>query len=168
MAGIEDVLKDLEGAIAPEALKTLAEKLKGVVSEKEQEFTKAAEEKYGIKPALISDVEKTVEDAAPAAAKAVEDALPADLKGFISDLLSQVQALTTQVAALKASGGVENQTTAVMGQGEPVPHTLFLEDGSIVQNHPGVATHYSVTNPATATEDETETVKQVVACYPTA
>lgn len=160
MVDFGSILKDLEGAIAPDALKAIEDKLRGAVSAAEQEFTQAAEEKYGVPPAVVSDVEKAVQDAVPAAAKRVEDALPPNAADIIHSLTSQLSALQAQVTALRQAPAQNQPTT--MGQGDPVTHTLFLENGTIVKDHPGVATHYSVDN-----GDGTDTVMKVIAAYPT-
>ena|SRR6185312_17247891 len=161
MASIEEILKSLESVVDPNILASVESKLKDEVSNLEEKFTKAAEEKYGIAPSVVSDVEQTVRDAAPA----VESLLPQAAQDAIKNLLAQVTALTAQVDALK-QGNAANQTTVVMGQGEPVPHNLFLDDGSVVKNHPGLATHYSVDVPATSTSDATTVTRTVVAAYP--
>lgn len=163
MASFEEIIKDLEGVIPPSVISSLEDAVKA----KSEEFIKAAEDKFGVAPAVVSDVTAAVKDAAPAAAQAVEDALPPSAAALVETLTSQLKALQAQVDSLKTQGAA-NQTTVIGGQGEPVLHTLFLEDGTVVQNHPGIATHYSVTNPATATSDATDTVKRVIAAYPTA
>jgi hypothetical protein len=165
MTGISGILKDLEGVISPENLKVLAAKFEEELKSKEQEFISAAEQKYGVPPAVVSDIEQTVKDAAPAVADKVESLLPPEIVALIKSQAAQLDALQTQINSLKSQNAA-NQTTVVMGQGEPVLHNLFLDDGSVVKNHPGLATHYSVDVPATATSDATSVVRTVVAAYP--
>jgi hypothetical protein len=67
--------------------------------------------------------------------------------------------MEAQLAQLKAQQN--DPQSVVPGSGEPVPHNLFLDDGTVIKNHGGVATSYSTTN-----ADGSESVRKVVAAYP--
>lgn len=164
MTDFGELAESLEG-MAPEAIATVKSFFEKELASKEQQFKDAMEKKYGVAPAVMADAETVVKDVAPVAVKAVDDALPQSAQDVINGLLSRINSLESSLKSVQSGNA---NKTEVMGQGDPIPHTLFLEDGSVVQNHPGVATHYSVTVPATATEDEQESVKRVIAAYPTA
>jgi hypothetical protein len=151
MSEISEVLSGIEG-LAPEAIAAI----EGYVKNKEAQLTENLETKYGVKPAVISDVEAVAQDVAPAAVKAVESVGGEDLKALIARLTS----LEQQNSQLQAKIANPEQVVA-SGGGDPVPHNLFLADGSVVKNHGGVATEYSTTN-----ADGTENVQKVVAAYP--
>lgn len=151
MSEISDLLSGIEG-LAPEAIAAI----EGLVKSKESELSATLEAKYGVKPAVISDVETAVSDvAAPAVAKA-ESVAGDDLESLIARLTS----LEQQNVQLKAQIANPEQVIA-SGGGDPVPHNLFLDDGSVVKNHGGLATSYSSTN-----ADGTESVRKVIAAYP--
>lgn len=146
MSELTSILSGVEG-LAPEAIAAI----ENLIKSKEAELTTALEAKYGVKPSVISDVEHVVADAAPV----VEKAVPG-----LEDLIARLNSLEQQNNQLKAQIANPEQVIA-SGGGDPVPHTLFLADGSVVKNHGGLATHYSTTNP-----DGTENVQQVIAAYP--
>jgi hypothetical protein len=147
MSDISVLLSGIEG-LAPEAISALENYVKG----KEQEFQAAAEAKYGIKPSVVSDVETVVKDAAPLIQDAVEKVPD------VAALLARIESLQSQITSLSTP----TTETVLAGGGPPVPHTLFLEDGSVVKNHGGIATQYSTTDPTTGAE----TVRKVIAAYP--
>jgi hypothetical protein len=151
MSDISSILEGVEG-LAPEAIAAI----ENLVKSKEAELTAALESKYGVKPSVISDVTAVAEDAAPAAEKVVEAVGGDDLKSLIARLTS----LEQQNEQLKAQIANPEQVIA-SGGGDPVPHTLFLADGSVVKNHGGLATSYSTTN-----DDGSENVQKVIAAYP--
>jgi hypothetical protein len=151
MTEISDVLSGIEG-LAPEAIAAI----EGFVKSKEAELSATLEAKYGVKPSVVSDVEAVAEDAAPAAEKAVESVGGSDLAGLIARLTS----LEQQNAQLQAQIANPEQVIA-SGGGDPVPHNLFLDDGSVVKNHAGLATTYT-----SVTDDGTQKSNKVVAAYP--
>lgn len=77
----------------------------------------------------------------------------------ITALLQRMASLEAQLAEEKAKR--DNPETISSGSGEPVLHNLFLDDGTVIKNHGGIATSYSTANP-----DGTESVRKVVAAYP--
>jgi hypothetical protein len=91
---------------------------------------------------------------APAASAA-----PVSTDATVQALLQRMASLEAQLAEEKARR--DNPETISSGSGEPVPHNLFLDDGTVIKNHGGIATSYSTTNP-----DGTESVRKVVAAYP--
>lgn len=127
------------------------------------EFEKLAKEVQGGEPVVKAAIPQITEDVT----QDVQDAVP-DVK----ELMQTVQNLYAQIGELKKQGqaGLSQiaQTAAVdfAQGGEPVPHNLHLDDGSVVKNFPGIATHYTEVVPATATSDATETTRRVIAAYP--
>lgn len=150
MSELSDILSGIEG-LAPEAISAI----ENLVKSKETELQTSLEAKYGVKPSVISDVEHVVEDAAP-----IADKIPG-----VQELLDRLSSLEAQLAEEKAKAANPEQVIP-SGGGDPVPHNLFLDDGTVIKNHDGIATHYTVTVPATATSDATELVRKVVAAYP--
>jgi len=116
---------------------------------KKAEFEGWAKEKYGAKPEVQPTPHVTAEKSQAE---------------VIADMQSMIQSLQRQLDAAKTA--TNTSVPIVMEGGEPVSHTLFLDNGTVVQNHAGLATHYSVTVPATATEDEHEEIHKVVAAFP--
>lgn len=127
------------------------------------EFEKAAAEVQGMipevkaaVPQVENDIKATVQDAAP----------------DVAELMQTVQNLYAQIAELKKQGQAglsqiaQNVAADFAQGGDPVPHNLHLDDGSIVKNFPGLASHYTETTPATATSDAVTTTRRVVAAYP--
>lgn len=129
----------------PALLKWLEDQFKA----KEEEFKVELEKRFGAVPAVAPTPQVTQETS------------QADV---IASMQETIKALQQQLNAQKANP--TDTSTVIMEGGEPVPHTLFLDNGTVVQNHPGLATHYTVTAPATATQDETEETHKVVAAYP--
>lgn len=125
----------------------LVKDLENFYEAKKTEFENWAKEHYGSKPVTEPTPHISAEKS------------QADV---IAELQSQLNALQAQLNAKS----VQDSAPLVMEGGTPVPHTLFLDDGTVVQNHEGLATHYSVTVPATATQDEHEEIHKVVAAYP--
>lgn len=127
------------------------------------EFEKAAKEVQGLVPEVKAAVPQVEEDAK----QDVKDAVPdvQELMQTVSNLYAQIEDLKKQGQAGLSQLGQAVQADFAQG-GEPVAHNLHLDDGSIVQNFPGVATHYTETTPATSTSDAVTTTKRVVAAYP--
>jgi hypothetical protein len=151
MSELSSILTGVEG-LAPEAIAAI----ENLIKSKEAELTANLEAKYGVKPSVISDVVKAAEDVAAPVVKAVESVGGDDLKSLISRLNS----LEQQNAQLLQQ--IQNPEQVVAsGGGDPVAHNLFLDDGSVVKNHAGIATHYSTQN-----ADGSESVRKVVAAYP--
>lgn len=151
MSEVSALLSGVEG-LAPEAIAAIENLLKA----KEAELAANLEAKYGVKPSVISDVENAVSElAAPAVAKA-ESVAGTDL----ASLVARLNSLEQQNAQLLQQ--IQNPEQVIAsGGGDPVPHTLFLADGSVVKNHGGIATHYTTTN-----ADGTENIQKVTAAYP--
>jgi hypothetical protein len=151
MTDISSILSGIEG-LAPEAIAAIEE----LVKSKEAELSANLETKYGVKPSLISDVAAVAQDVAAPVVKAVESVGGEDLKSLIARLNSleqQNQQLLQQI---------QNPEQVVFsGGGDPVPHNLFLADGSVVKNHGGIATSYTTTN-----ADGSENIRKVIAAYP--
>lgn len=116
---------------------------------KEAEFKAEWEKRFGATPAVAPTPVVT------------EEKSQADV---IASMQETIRALQQQLNAQK--NAPINTSAVVMEGGDPVPHTLFLDNGTVVQNHAGLATHYTVTVPATATQDEHEETHAVVAAYP--
>lgn len=129
----------------PALLKWLEDQFKA----KEEEFKVELEKRFGAVPAVAPTPQVTQETS------------QADV---IASMQETIKALQQQLNAQKTNP--TDTSTVIMEGGEPVPHTLFLDNGTVVQNHPGLATHYTVAVPATATQDETEETHKVVAAYP--
>lgn len=129
----------------PALLKWLEDEFKA----REEEFKAEWEKRFGATPAVAPTPQVT------------QDTSQADV---IASMQETIRALQQQLNAQKANP--TDTSTVIMEGGEPVPHTLFLDNGKVVQNHPGLATHYTVTVPATATQDETEETHKVIAAYP--
>lgn len=147
MSDITDVLSGIEG-LAPEAIAAI----EGFIKAKEAELSANLETKYGVKPSVISDVQAVAADVAPAA----EAVVGPELK----DLIARLTSLEQQNAQLQAQ--IANPEEVISsGGGDPVPHNLFLDDGTVVRNHGGVATTYTSTAP-----DGTQTSNKVVAAFP--
>lgn len=147
MTDITDVLSGIEG-LAPEAIAAI----EGFIKAKEAELSANLETKYGVKPSVISDVQAVAADVAPAA----ESVAGPELK----DLIARLTSLEQQNAQLQAQ--IANPEEVISsGGGDPVPHNLFLDDGTVVRNHGGVATTYTATAP-----DGTQTSNKVVAAFP--
>jgi hypothetical protein len=109
------------------------------------------------------------QDVVPLPARDATPTSPAIPAGTTSDpaitaLLQRMQSLEQQLAEEKAKR--ENPETITSGSGEPVPHNLFLDDGTVIKNHGGLATSYTDVVPATATSDAQDRVRKVVAAYP--
>jgi hypothetical protein len=98
----------------------------------------------------VKTVVPDAEDAVKAGVAKVEDELPS-----VHDMLAHIRNLEAQIQQLKA-GPVNQVTDALASGGEPVPHDLHLQDGTVIAGHPGLATHY----------DDGTSVKRVVAAYP--
>lgn len=118
------------------------------------EFEKASEAVRGIVPA-VKDAVPTVEADVKTV---VQDAVP-----DVQELMQTVSNLYAQIADLKKQGaaGIGQIAQAVASDfvqgGEPVPHNLHLDDGSVVKNFAGVATHVA---------NSDGSVRRVVAAYP--
>lgn len=151
MTTISEILAGVEG-LAPEAITAI----EGFVKSEEAKLSAALEEKYGVKPSVISDVEAVAADVAPAADTVVKDATGVD----VASLIARLSSLEQQNTQLQKQINNPEQTIAP-SSGEPVPHNLFLDDGTVVKNHAGLATQISTTN-----ADGSETVRKVVAAYP--
>lgn len=126
---------------------TLVKDLESYYEGKKREFEEWAKAQFGGKP----EVQATPQ---VSQTKSQED--------VIAEMQSTIAALQRQLNSAKAG----TSEPVVMEGGEPVTHTLFLDNGQVVTNHAGLATHYSVTVPASATEDEHEEIHKVVAAYP--
>jgi hypothetical protein len=147
MTDVSSILSGVEG-LAPEAIAAI----ENLIKAKEAELTASLETKYGVKPSVISDVQTVAADVAPAVEKAVEPTM--------QELLARLNSLEQQNAQLTQQ--IQNPEQVIAsGGGDPVPHTLFLADGSVVKNHGGLATSYSTTNP-----DGSENIQKVIAAYP--
>lgn len=151
MSDITAILSGIEG-LAPEAIAAI----EGYVKNEEAKLVSSLEEKYGVKPSVISDVTALAEDVAPAAETEVKSVTGVD----VASLLARLSSLEQQNAQLQAQAANPSQEISA-GSGEPVPHNLFLSDGSVITNHAGLATQISTTN-----ADGSETVRKVVAAYP--
>jgi hypothetical protein len=164
-AEIPELLSAVEG-LAPEAVAAIEAYIKG----KETELKATLEEHYGVKPVVLSDPRDSttpIQDAV-SAAPAPQDATPTSpavpvtpvtQDATVQALLQRMASLEQQLAEEKSKR--ENPETISVGSGDPVPHTLFLNDGSVIKNHGGIATTYTTTN-----TDGTEYVRKVVAAYP--
>jgi hypothetical protein len=162
-AEIPEILGAIEG-LAPETIAAIEKFVKG----KEQELVASMEEKYGVKPSVISDTvpAPTVAPASPvnltpADATPTSPAVPVPPASddVVTALLARLSSLEAQLAQVKSQQN--DPQSIVPGSGEPVAHNLFLDDGTVIKNHGGLATSYSTTN-----EDGTEQVRKVVAAYP--
>lgn len=151
MTDISEVLSGIEG-LAPEAIAAI----EGFIKNKEAELSSTLEQKYGVKPALLSDLTAAAQDSAPAAEKAVESVAGPELK----DLIARLTSLEQQNAQLQAQIANPEQVVA-SGGGDPIAHNLFLDDGTVVKNHAGLATTYTST-----AADGTQTTNKVIAAYP--
>lgn len=102
------------------------------------DFLKAAHEATGIVPQVVKqDVEN---------------------QPSTQELIQIINNLRAEVDNLKKNPGaaVADIADAFAQGGEPVPHNLHLDDGAVIANFPGLATHYA---------DENGT-RKVVAAYP--
>ena len=151
MADAAQILTDAGEITAEVAAKNPAilKWLEDQFAAKEAEFKAEWEKRFGATPAVAPTPVVT------------QDTSQADV---IASMQSTIKALQDQLNAQKAAP--TNTNAVVMEGGDPVPHTLFLDNGTVVQNHAGLATHYTVTVPATATEDEHEETHKVIAAYP--
>jgi hypothetical protein len=126
----------------------LVQKLEDLFKAKEVEFQQFMKKEFGATPQVQPVPQVSTE-------KSQADVI-AEMQATIASLLAQQEAQKNQAA----NGPV------VMEGGEPVPHNLVLDNGQWVFNHPGLATHYSVNVPATATTDQHDEIHTVVAAYP--
>ena len=127
------------------------------------EFVKATKAEQGLVPQVKDAIPQVAEDAA----QDVKDAVP-----NVQELMQTVSNLYAQINELKKQGqaGLSQIAQSVASDfaqgGDPVPHNLHLDDGTVIQNFPGLASHYTETTPATATSDAVTTTRRVVAAYP--
>jgi hypothetical protein len=150
MASVDEVFESAYAKAKAELMKEY-----GTVAD---EFQKTAHAVTGIVP--------QVKKAVTTDADGVEDSVSfEDLMDVIKNLRSEVSSLKRQ-AASAGSNLIQNAQIDFAQGGEPVPHNLHLDDGTVIKNFPGVATHYTEETPATATSDATSTVKRVIAAYP--
>jgi hypothetical protein len=156
-AEIPEILGAIEG-LAPETIAAIEKFVKG----KEAELVASLEEKYGVKPSVISDVVPAAPvNLAPQDATLTAPTVPVPpaTDDTVTALLARLSSLEAQLTQLKSQQN--DPQSIVPGSGEPVPHNLFLDDGTVVKNHGGIATSYSTT-----AADGTESVRKVVAAYP--
>jgi hypothetical protein len=166
MSELAGILSAAEG-LAPEVVAEIEKYVKN----KEAELVSTLEEKYGTKPAVMSDAPAAPADpVGVAASSAPQDvipavpAVPATDDATVQALLSRLASMEAQLTQLKAQQN--DPQSIVPGSGEPVPHNLFLDDGTVIKNHGGLATEYTSVEPATATTDAKQVVRKVVAAYP--
>lgn len=118
------------------------------------EFEKASQAVRGI----IPEVKDAIPQAETDVKNAVQDAVP-----DVQELMQTVSNLYAQITELKKQGaaGIGQIAQAVASDfvqgGEPVPHNLHLDDGSVVSGFKGVATHIA---------NADGSVRRVVAAYP--
>lgn len=139
---------DVDAVMKSAIAQAKAELLKEFGSAKD-EFQKTAHAVTGIIP-QVAEVVKT--DTATDQATSTDDLL-----GIIKNLYAEMEQLKRQAAGA-ASQLASNAAVDFAQGGEPVPHNLQLDDGSMVQNFPGIATHYSDANGT----------RRVIAAYPVA
>jgi hypothetical protein len=162
MSELAGILTAAEG-LAPEVIASI----ETYVKNKEAELVSTLEAKYGIKPAVMSDAPApAVKDAAPvpepADATPTAPAVPigpTSSDATVQALLARLASMESQLTQLKAQQN--DAQSFVPGSGEPVPHNLFLDDGTVIKNHGGLATEYS-----TVEADGTQQVRKVIAAYP--
>lgn len=127
------------------------------------EFEKAAKDVQGLVPEVKAAIPQVTEDVK----QDVQDAVP-----DVQELMQTVSNLYAQITELKKQGQAglsqiaQNVAADFAQGGEPVPHNLHLDDGTVIQNYPGLGTHYTETTPATSTSDAVTTTRRVVAAYP--
>jgi hypothetical protein len=158
MSELAGILTAAEG-LAPEVIASI----ETYVKNKEAELVSTLEAKYGIKPAVMSDAPSPAAPAPePADATPTSPAVPVgptSSDATVQALLARLASMESQLTQLKAQQN--DAQSFAPGSGEPVPHNLFLDDGTVVKNHGGLATEYS-----TVEADGTQQVRKVIAAYP--
>ena len=131
-----------------DALQSAYQRAKAEYEKAADTFQQVAHDTTGIVP----QVKKVVSDD-------VQDALPSteELLGTIQNLYSEIQALKTQGQSA-FSQLADTVTTDFAQGGDPVSHTLHLDNGTILPNFQGIATHVA---------NADGTVNKVIAAYPT-